>query len=54
MPDEVPDEYERPDNDLKEVVISDELFEKLKSSKNGIRLWKSEFYKLRESKEILF
>lgn len=54
MPDEVPDEYERPDNDLKEVVISDELFEKLKSSKNGIRLWKSELYKLRESKEILF
>lgn len=55
MPKEVPHEYVRPDSNLKEVVISDKLFRKLKKSKhNGIRLWKSEFRDLKDKSEILF
>jgi len=55
MPKEVPHEYVRPDNNLREIVISDKLFKQLKKSKkSGIRLWKSELRDLKEKNEILF
>ncbi len=54
MPDTVQDEYSRPDNRLRNIVISDVLFENLSKSENGICLWQSEFNKLKESSEILF
>jgi hypothetical protein len=54
MPSETPDEYSRPDKNLREVVVSDELFEQVSSSDNGIRLWQSEFRSKREKHEILF
>jgi len=55
MPKEVPDEYERPDGNLREVVVSEKIFKKLKKLKsNGFRYWKSEFRELKEKNEILF
>lgn len=54
MPEETPDEYTRPDKNLKEVVLSDALFEKLNKQKLGIRLWDSEFDDLKDAGEILF
>ena len=54
MPDTVQDEYSRPDGGLREVTISDELLEQLKKSKNGIRLWQSDFREKKESNDILF
>lgn len=56
MPNSVPDEYERPDSNLREIVLSEKLFKELKSkkSKNGIRLWQTQFRELKEKNEILF
>ena len=54
MPDSVPDEYERPDSNLREVVISKNLFNKLSKSKNGIRIYNTDFRELKTKNEILF
>jgi hypothetical protein len=54
MPKEVPDEYSRPDNNLREVAISDKLYEQVKKSKNGICLWQTEFRESKDKNEILF
>jgi hypothetical protein len=54
MPDSAPSCYERPDGDLRDIVVSDELFNKLAESKGGIRLWQSELRELKEKNEILF
>lgn len=54
MPDAVPECYERPDNGLREVVVSKKLYKEIEKSKNGIRLWQSELRELKEKKEILF
>lgn len=39
MPEAVPHEYSRPGSGPTVIEISDELYEKVASSKNGIRLW---------------
>ena len=54
MPDVAPDEYERPDGGLREVVLSNTLYKRLKKTKFGMRLWQSELRELKEKKEILF
>ena len=55
MPDKVPDEYSRPDGNLKAVVISDDLLKSLNESKKfGICLWQSEFREKKNSKEIMY
>lgn len=54
LPEEVPDEYSRPDSGPQKVVISDKLYEKLTDSDNGIRLWQSEFRDNKDKNEILF
>lgn len=54
MPNTVQDEYSRPDNNVREVVLSDSLQEKLNKSKNGICLWQTQFRELKEKNEILF
>ena len=54
MPDEVQDEYTRPDNCLREAVLSDEIYKKLEESENGIRFWQSEFNEKKKENEILF
>lgn len=55
MPDKVQEEYERPDSNLKEVVLSNSLFKKVvKSEKFGIRLFQSDFEELKTKNEILF
>lgn len=41
MPDEIQDEYSRPDGNLRSVCVSDEIYEDICNSKNGIRLWKN-------------
>jgi hypothetical protein len=44
MPDEVPDEYDRPaTDDLDKVLISQKLFKQIKG--NGLRLWQHEIPK---------
>lgn len=54
MPDSVPECYERPDKNLREVVVSESLFKKINNHPTGIRLWQKEYRELKESKEILF
>lgn len=54
MPKSTPSVYERPDSNVREVMISDKLFKRIENSDNGIRLWQSEFNSLKESNEILF
>ncbi len=40
MPDAVPDEYSAPNGDPKPVEIESELYEELKSRKNGLRRYR--------------
>lgn len=54
MPDATPECYERPDSNLREIVVSDSLYKKINKGKKGLRLWQSEYRELKESKEILF
>ena len=54
MPDKTPSEYVRNDSNLKEVVISESLYKKVKKSEDGIRLWDFEVDKLKENNEILY
>lgn len=39
MPDEVPDEYSRPAGDLTKVKVSRNLYNKIKKTKKGMRLY---------------
>jgi len=49
-----PDEYSREDGNPKVVNVSDELFNKLNESDNGIRVWQHEFKNIeKEIKQIL-
>ena len=54
MPEKVPHEYSRPDGIIREVVISDNLFKKIKKTKTGMKIWQSEFSELKKNNEILF
>lgn len=51
-----PYEYTRQDNNLRMVMISNELFEELSKNqeRHGLRLWQSEFTKNVEEKNIIF
>lgn len=53
-PNSAPSIYERPDSNLREIVVSDALFNTIKESKYGIRLWQSELKELKAKNEILF
>lgn len=52
MPDSAPDEYSRPDGNLKIVKVSSEIYGRVKETLNGIFVWEREFNKLKESKDI--
>ncbi len=54
LPDEVPDIYSRPDGEIRKVVISKELNERLLSSDNGICLWENDFRDYKNNNQILF
>lgn len=54
MPASTPDEYERPDNFVREIVLGTKLFNRLKKSESGIRIWESDFRELKVNNEILF
>lgn len=54
LPDEVPEEYSRPEGELKKVQISEKLYTKLSESDNGIRLWQWDLKEEEEHKNILF
>lgn len=51
-----PNEYTRQDNNLKMVMISENLYETLTQNKDnfGLRLWQDEFRKELEEKNIVF
>ena len=53
MPKEIPDEYSRPDGSPRNVVISDELYQKVVASKNGIPLWQGEYSKMKSEQQII-
>ena len=50
MPDEVPDEYSRPATSPKIIDVDDEIYNKIKRSKNGIRLWEHEYHEVKACK----
>ena len=39
MPDEVPEEYSRPAGNPVNAYVSKKLYDKIKATKNGLRLW---------------
>lgn len=39
MPDEVPDEYSRPEGSPERIVVDESLYAQVKASKNGLRFW---------------
>ena len=43
MPAAVPDEYSREDGSTFIIDVDDDLYAKIKSSKNGIRMWQHEY-----------
>ncbi len=40
MPDEVPDEYSRPDGSPVRIDVDELLYAQVKASKNGLRFWR--------------
>lgn len=49
---ETPDEYSRPDSDGFPVLVSKDVFDKIKASDNGIRLWRSRVSELEQQGEL--
>lgn len=49
LPEEVPHEYSRMDGNPEIVYVSEDLFEKVNKSKNGIMLWESEYRKIQNN-----
>ncbi len=47
-----PHEYDRPDNNLQVVKVSDELFTKIGESEFGLRMWNGEFDRLLKEGQI--
>lgn len=54
MPKEVPDEYSRPAGEPVKAYVAKTLYEEIKKSKNGIRLWNSEETKAIKSKQLVY
>jgi O-acetyl-ADP-ribose deacetylase (regulator of RNase III) len=52
MPDEVPNEYSRPNDNPSVVKVSYDLYKKIKNSNNGIRLLTQEFNNLKKEGAI--
>lgn len=52
--DSMPDEYSRPDYNLKNMIVSDEIYNDVCNSKNGIRLWNLDYKKLIQEGKIKF
>jgi len=53
MPKGVPDEYSRPDASPRNVVIEEDLYQKIVASRNGIRLWQGEYSKMKAEQKII-
>ena len=53
MPDNVPDEYSRPDGNLKVIKVTDELYEDIKKSDCGIRIWNHNFKEIKDKIEYI-
>lgn len=47
-----PNEYSHPDEDLKVVRVSDELYEKIEKSEGGLMLWNTKYNKLKKGGQI--
>lgn len=54
MPDYVPDEYSRPAGRPVKVYVDKTLYEKIKESGNGIRLWSSQEGKAVKNKQLVY
>ncbi len=54
MPDEVPDEYSRPAGEPVKAYVTKTLYEEIKKSKNGIRLWSFEKTKAVKAKQLVY
>lgn len=48
MPDDVPDEYSRPAGSPALIEVDDDTYDKVKQSKNGIRLWSDAYRQLKK------
>lgn len=49
---EVPHEYSRPDDDGSPVLVSKEIYDQIRESHNGIRLWSSKVSELKKKGDI--
>lgn len=47
-----PHEYDRPDDNLQVVKVSDELYERISKSEFGIRMWRGDFNKFLNEGQI--
>jgi hypothetical protein len=54
MPDEVPDEYSRPTGEPVKAYVTKTLYEEIKKSRNGIRLWSSEETRAVKAKQLVY
>lgn len=48
MPDMVPDEYERPSGSTRLIDVNAEVYERVKKTKNGLRIWPDEYRTLKK------
>lgn len=48
MPSIVPDEYERPSGSTKVIDVNTEVYERVKKTKNGLRIWPDEYRTLKK------
>lgn len=53
MSDNVPDEYSRPDGNLNVIKVTDELYEDIKKSDYGIRIWNHNFKDIKDKIEYI-
>jgi predicted metal-dependent peptidase len=54
MPKEVPDEYERPAGNPIHSFVSKNIYNKIKKSQYGIRIYQSELSEIRKKEEIKY
>lgn len=48
MPPEAPDEYSRPSSGGQTFEVDDEVYQRIKQTKNGLRVWQHEFRELKK------
>lgn len=54
MPDEVPDEYSRPAGEPMKAYVTKTIYERIKKSKKGVRLWNFEETKAVKAKQLVY